>query len=108
MFVLDEKTVHLLLLIITIHVCRGQFTFQNCHSVLWLSKIKDYILSQRASWLKKNQTNLAYSEQMSSLFKIFDSRQAVEHALQSSTLRHDSCHLVHLLIILLLICNKVR
>lgn len=42
---------------------------------------------------------------MSSLFEIFDSRQSVEHTLLSSTLGHDSCHFVNLLIIFLLICK---
>lgn len=57
--------------------------------------------------LKKRDV-FTYSEQVSSLFEIFDSRQPVEHTLQSSTLGHDSCHFVNLLIILLLIWNQVR
>lgn len=40
---------------------------------------------------------------MPALFEVLDSSQPVEHALQASTLGHDTCHLIHFFLILLFI-----
>lgn len=56
-----------------------------------------------------NSGNLkTHREQVPPLFEIFDSRQPVEHTLQPPTLSHDPSHLVHLLVILLLICDAEK
>jgi len=46
---------------------------------------------------------VTHGQEVPALFEVLDSSQSVKHALQASTLGHDTCHLINFFLILLFI-----